>query len=101
MNKLQNIINEVVAGVRTTMQDQILSGSYGMHYEHICGDAYIDIDIFEENRGGYYVVIEQVMVSHVDTAHRSPLLEQAIKAVLPDWYEMKEELMDGGMRQTA
>lgn len=100
MTTLENIITEVAAGVRMEMEDSILAGAYGMHFEKVYGDAYVDIDIFEEHRGGYIEVIEQVMVSHFDTCHRSPLLESAIKNVLPDWWEVKNSMMEG-MRLSA
>ena len=96
MNKTEMIINEVAAGVRTEMENSIASGCHGMHYEHIVGNAYVDVDVFEEHCGGYYTVVESVMVSHFDTRHRSPMLEERIKCVLPDWEELKTFMMADG-----
>lgn len=100
MTKLETIICQVAAGVREEMEQSIMRGAYGMHFEQVYGDAYVDIDIFEEERGYYVDVIEQVMVSHFDTAHRSPRLEQAIREVIPDWWEVKTFMM-GEERQSA
>ena len=75
MTKLETIICQVADGVREEMEQSIM-------------------------RGYYVDVIEQVMVSHFDTAHRSPRLEQAIREVIPDWWEVKTFMM-GEERQIA
>ena len=94
MNKLQNIITEVAAGVRTQMEDYILAGSKGMHYEKVYGNAYIDIEYYSPS-------VVTVMVSHVDTCHRSPLLEGEIMKAIPDWMEVYNTIYWEDSRQTA
>lgn len=85
MNKLQTIITEVASGVRTTMENHILAGAKGLHYEKVYGNAYIDIEYYSPS-------VVTVMVSHVDTGHRSPLLEGEIMKALPDWSEVYNEI---------
>lgn len=85
MNKLQTIITEVASGVRTTMENHIMAGAKGLHFEKVYGNAYVDIDYFSPS-------VISVMVSHVDTDHRSPLLEGEILKALPDWGEVYNEI---------
>lgn len=92
MNKLQTIITEVAAGVRTTMENHIMAGAKGLHYEKVYGNAYVDVDIFVERNHGALQEVAQVLVSHIDTAHRSPLLEEAIAGVLPCWFDMYHKI---------
>lgn len=101
MNKLQTIITEVAAEVRKEMEQSILKGAYGMHFEKVYGNAYVDIDIFVERNHGALQEVAQVMVSHIDTAHRSPLLEEAIAGTLPCWFDMYHKIFWEDSRQTA
>lgn len=94
MNKLETIITEVAAGVRTTMENHILAGAKGLHFEKVYGNAYVDIDYFSPS-------VASVMVSHVDTAHRSPLLEGEIMKALPDWSEVYNTIYWEDSKQTA
>lgn len=94
MNKSEKIIIEVAAGVRTQMESYILAGAKGMHFEQVYGNAYVDIEYYSPS-------VVTVMVSHVDTAHRSPLLEDAIIKALPDWNEVYNAIFWEDSRQTA
>lgn len=94
MNKLEKIITEVASGVRMQMENYILAGAKGMHFEQVYGNAYVDIDYFSPS-------VVSVMVSHVDTAHRSPLLESEIMKALPDWSEVYNKIFWEDSRQTA
>jgi hypothetical protein len=85
MNKLQTIITEVAAGVRTQMENYILAGAKGMHFEQVYGNAYVDIEYYSPS-------VVTVIVSHVDTSHSSPLLEGEIMKALPEWSEVYNEI---------
>ena len=100
MSKLQTIIYDVAVEVRKEMASAIFNGSNGMHYEKAYGDAYVDIDIFVVFKGNYMFEVKEVMISHCDTQHKSPLLEKAIYDILPNWFDMYENIKDE-MRLTA
>lgn len=93
MNKSETIITEVAAEVRTMMENHILAGAKGLHFEKVYGNAYVDIDYYSPS-------VVSVMVSHFDTGHRSPLLEDEILKALPDWSEVYNEIFWED-RQTA
>ncbi len=88
MTKLQRIISETVDGVRHQIENSIIAGETGMHYEKAYGNAYIDIDM---NWSSCQESTE-VMVSHVDTCHQSPLLQHEIMMALPWAYEVERRL---------
>lgn len=100
MKKVDSIILDIAIGVRKEMESAMMKGAYGMHFEKSYGNAYIDVDIFLERKNNYIFEVQDVMVSHVETLHKSPLLEQAVKRVLPSWFKMQNELMMEE-RQTA
>lgn len=93
MKKLENIIKDVAAGVRNEMEDSIRSKVRRLHFEKSYGEAYVDVDYLSPS-------VVMVSASHIDTAHRSPLLEGAILDALPDWYEVYNDIMEQE-RQTA
>ena len=94
MSKLQTIIYDAAVGVRKEMAEAIFNGAKGMHFEKVYGDAYVDIDIFLEFKDNYVFEVKEVMISHCDTQHKSPLLEKAIYDVLPNWFDMYENIKD-------
>lgn len=94
MKKLQSIIYDVLVDVRKDMEKAILMGANGIHYEREYGDAYIDVEIYKEKRNNYIFENSEVLVNHIDTKHKSPLLEQAIKDALPSWFAMQKDLME-------
>lgn len=93
MTKIESILNEVRLGVQAKMEDTILGGDNRFHYEREYGDAYIDIEFHEVWTGAWYLDDWDIHVSHVDATKESPLLEKALRAVMPDWFKIKEELM--------
>lgn len=101
MSKLQTIIYDVAVEVRKEMASAIFNGSKGMHYEKAYGDAYVDIDIYLKIENNYVIVVKEAIVSHVDTQHKSPLLEKAIFDVLPNWFDMYENIKDEVRKQIA
>lgn len=100
MKKLEEIRNQVAAGVRKEMERCILSGVRQLHYEQAFGTAYVDVDIYAHKYPIYTVGVE-VHVNHIDTQHHSPRLEKSIEAALPSWYTVRDEIMWEDSRQTA
>ena len=90
--RINNILKEVQAGVRQKMEETILGGDNRFHYEKEYGDAYVDIEFHEVYCGAFMIDDWDVHVSHEDAAKESPLLEQALRAVMPDWFKMKEDM---------
>ena len=91
--RIENILNEVRTGVQAKMEDTILGGDNRFHYEKEYGEAYIDIDFHEVYCGAFLIDDWDVHVSHEDAHKESPMLEAALRAVMPDWFKVKEELM--------
>lgn len=96
MKKLEKILTDVRKDVVARMEETIIMGGTHFIYEKNYGDAYIGIDFWETCNFPWLQAEFDVEVSHVDAHKRSPLLEQAIRAVMPDWFEIKER-----MRQIA
>ena len=93
MKKSFEIINQVAEEVRKEMEQSIIEGASSMHYEKMVGDAYIDVEITEQSVGCCLTMVVDVIVSHYDTGHRSPLLESETKRALPDWYEVQDSMI--------
>lgn len=92
--KLQTILNDVSNGVFGKMVSAHQWGDDRMTYEQEVGDAWIDVEVREVRlRNGMLILDIDVAVSHEDTRHHSPLLENAIREVLPDWWKVKEEVL--------
>ena len=98
MKKLEKILREVRRDVMKVMEETILSGGKHFTFEKQYGDAYIDIDFWETCNFPWLHAEWDIAVSHEDIHKRSPILEDAIKAVMPDWFKLKELLE---MQQTA
>ena len=96
MTRIENILNEVRTGVLSEMEETILDGDNRFHYEKEYGDAYVDIEFREVIAGAYLLDDWDIHVSHEDARKESPVLEQALRAVMPDWFKTKER-----MEQTA
>ena len=93
MTRIENILNDVRTGVLSKMEDTILGGDNRFHYEKEYGEAYIDIDFHEVYCGAFLLDDWDVHVSHEDATKESPLLEKALRAVMPDWFKVKEDFM--------
>ena len=93
MKKIEKILTEVIQGVRSMMEDTILGGDNRFHYEKEYGEAYIDIEFHEVYCGAFLIDDWDVHVSHEDSHKESPMLEAALRAVMPDWFKVKEELL--------
>ena len=96
MKKLEKILTDVRKDVVARMEETIIMGGTHFIYEKNYGEAYIDIEFRETCNFPWLQQEFDVTVSHEDCHKRSPLLEQAIKAVMPNWFDIKEK-----MRQTA
>lgn len=93
MTRIESILNDVRTGVLSKMEDTILGGDNRFHYEKEYGEAYIDIEFHEVYCGAFLLDDWDVHVSHEDATKESPLLEAALRAVMPDWFKVKEDLM--------
>ena len=93
MTRIENILNEVRKGVQEKMEETIIGGDNRFHYEKEYGTAYIDIDFHEVYCGAFLIDDFDIHVSHEDGCKESPLLEAALRAVMPDWFKIKEDLL--------
>lgn len=93
MTRIESILNDVRTGVLSKMEDTILGGDNRFHYEKEYGEAYIDIEFHEVFTGAFLLEDWDIHVSHEDATKESPLLEKALRAVMPDWFKVKEDLM--------
>lgn len=92
MARIENILNEVRTGVQVMMEETILGGDNRFHYEKEYGTAYVDIEFHEVYCGAFMIDDWDVHVSHEDARKESPMLEAALRAVMPDWFKVKEAL---------
>lgn len=92
MKKLEKILKEVRRDITERMEDIAYHGCKHFTYEKNFGDAFIDIDFWEVCNFPWLRAEFDINVSHEDSHKRSPLLEQAIRAVMPDWFEIKEKM---------
>ena len=93
MTRIENILNEVRKGVQEKMEETIIGGDNRFHFEKEYGKAYIDIDFHEVYCGAFLIDDFDIHVSHEDGRKESPLLEAALRAVMPDWFKVKEDLL--------
>ena len=96
MTRIESILNEVRTGVQAEMETTIMDGDNRFHYEKEYGDAYVDIEFREIFTGAFFLEDWDIHVCHEYSRKESPLLEKALKAVMPNWFETKER-----MQQTA
>lgn len=94
--RIENILSEVRTGVQKQMEDAILWGDNRFHYEKEYGTAYIDIEFHEVRCSSFLIDDFDIHVSHEDVHKESPMLEAALRSVMPDWFKIKED-----MRQSA
>ena len=92
MKKLEKILKDVRKDIQARMEDTAYHGGKHFVYEKVIGTAYIDIDFWETCNFPWLHADFDIMVSHEDSHKRSPLLEKAIRAVMPDWFEIKEKM---------
>lgn len=93
MATLQNIIRETTNGVLLKMQDTFELGDDRMYYEKEYGNAVVCVEIHEVRCvNGYCIDDVDVWVAHEDSKHDSPLLTEAIRKALPDWWTIKREV---------
>ena len=98
MANLEQILKDLHYGVLSKMEDTILAGGTSFHYETEYGCAFVDIDFHEVCNFPWLSADWDVTVSHEDGHKRSPLLEKAIEAVMPDWFETKEKVREAIMQ---
>lgn len=99
MTKKEQIIKDAVNAMYLEMQDAMLLGYDYARYEQDYGKASVNIEVREVRlRNGFYTDDVDVWVSHDNTDHQSPLLEEAIRKALPNWWDVLKEVE---ARQTA
>lgn len=92
---MKKIIMNIVDSVTEAMKDAIESGYDYMNFEKVCGDAAVYVDVREVRlRNGMYIDDIDVCVYHSDGSHQSPRLESAIRSALPDWFDIKREVIE-------
>ena len=92
MTRIENILNEIRTGVLSEMEETLLDGDNRFHYEKEYGDAYVDIEFREIFTGAFLLEDWDIHVSHEDARKESPLLEKALRAVMPSWFKVKERM---------
>ena len=93
MVQLEQVLKDVRMGVQDMMERTVINGDTDFHYEQRFGTAYVDIDFCETCSCGYVTGNITVHVSHEDGRKCSPLLEKAIRSVLPKWFDVKDEIL--------
>jgi len=91
MKRYERIIDEICVEVQKEMEHCILDGYNRLHVEKEYGTAWVDVEIHVVP-SWLKLTDVQVIVSHEDGHRRSPNLEQAIIACLPDWYNIEERM---------
>ena len=92
MNKrLVTFLQQIAKEVEDKAIKTILGRGTSFYYEKVVGATIITIDFQEYFVGGWKYAEYDVCVGHEDGHKRSPLLENAIKAVMPDWFQLKEQ----------
>lgn len=70
----------------------ILDRDRSFHYEKEYGTAWVDVEFREVYCSAFVIDEWDVYVCHEDSRKESPLLTQALRSVMPDWFKLKEEL---------
>ena len=89
--KRKELIDKVVCHVTHEMTDWLLSGMDRMATEVILDGGVVEKYIHEVP-ASCEITDVQVVITHDDNEHTSPLLEKAIIEALPDWYNVKHTM---------
>ena len=86
MMKVNTICQEMAEGVREEIRQAIMDGKDIVEYTKEYGDVVVMVGV-----RSYWPYICCV-VSHEDSSHKSPRLENAIEKAVPDWYSVEREI---------
>lgn len=81
---INTICNEIRKYMHDAVYDMIECGWPGIEHEFEYGVAYIVVTMRESG----FVAVD---VQHEDTRHKSPRIEAAVLACLPEWTEIENE----------
>lgn len=91
MKKFDKVLKEVVAGVREEMRSSIEAGINHLRYEYDLSDCTIMVEShLVVCINGMGISDHDVWVAR-DNEHESPLVQAAIRNMLPDWVDVERE----------
>lgn len=91
--KREVLLEDVRMGVLGKMESTILGGGDRFSFDRQYGGAMVEIYFREVRRGGFVEEDYEILVAHEGGHKESPMLEAAIREVMPDWFKLKEELV--------
>ena len=91
--KRKQLMKEIQDSLKSEMREAILDGWDWMDFEQCFGDATVHVKLYEVRLAyGKYILDEDIWIEHLNRRHESPLLEKAVKEILPDWFQIKMEV---------
>jgi hypothetical protein len=92
MKKFDKALAEIAKRVKAEMTDRISQHCDTMSFEYDFGNTTIMIEVSECGSFLMRYDMVDVWIERDDCEHNSPLVIQAIKNVLPDWWQIKQEV---------
>lgn len=90
--KRKQFFKQIQESLTDAMREAILDGNDYLEYEKYFGDATLHVRIYEVRLAyGNYITDEDVWVEHLDRNHASPLFEEKVRELMPDWFSIKME----------
>ena len=100
MKKFDKALKEIQEGIKSRMWDAIRDNERNVYYEYDFGNTSINIEI-ELIIGGCCVVVPDVWIYRDDCEHRSPMVINAVKNIIPDWWAVAEEVEQAKREEEA
>ena len=89
----ERLISELVDDVRYEMLSSIECGFDYMNFEKDFGKATVCVEVREHRlQNGFYGDDMDVYITH-EGNQQSPRLEKAIRAALPNWWDVRREVL--------
>ena len=91
MKNFQKALNEIKKGLYDSMFDAISCDDRSCSYEYDFGNTTINIEV-QLIVGGCCVVVDDVWIDRENEEHASPKVIQAIKNIIPNWFDITREV---------
>ena len=87
------LFKDIKRAVHEQMRESIYDGDERMYMELEYGMALVAIEVHEVRlRNGMLYDDVDVAITHDEMEHKSPLLTQAVREILPNWFDVKYEV---------
>ena len=89
---MKQVVRQVVDGVREEMARTIQFGDDSFSWEKDYDRATVIVECHEVRLANGFVIMDATVLVDHDNGNESPMLEQAIREALPDWWQVRKEI---------